>query len=284
MSVENNKKTPQTNIPTPCSLSSLRPLLTSLKNTLTFHQLSDISYYQATQPLLDFIRRSKPIAPGPPQKIERKRVTSPKTSSSLPPPLSQEKRFADLKKEILSCGSCSNKHILAKPIQGIGSHTPRLMIIGDCTFAARNKDNKLIMGPGEDEMLWKMMTAIGLTRNDVYVTNCIKCPLIELKDGGKPSASSCLSHLTKEIVAIAPPLILAMGELSTQLLLKTNEPLHRLRGRFRRYCPHEGISIPVLATYHPRFLLANEEMKKITWVDLQLIQSKLKKKGKKSSH
>lgn len=283
VSAENNKKLPPRSITPPPNPSSMRQLLVCLKNTLRFHQLSGISHYPATPELQKFIILEKP----PRNEAERASRIAPPIPAAIPangppqpPPPSPQKRFAELKKDLLSCSSCSRDQVLHAPIQGLGNPSPLLMIIGDRTFRARNPDGRLIFGPGEDEMLWKMMTAIGLTRAEVYVTNCIKCPLIELKDDGEQAAACCSAHLKKEILAVSPPLILAMGELPARLLLNSGEPLHRLRGAFRPYIQPKLRPIPVLATYHPRFLLANEKMKQITWVDLQMVQSKLKKNKK----
>jgi len=283
VSAENNKKIAAQSITPPHNPSSLRDLLVCLKNTLRFHQLSGITHYPATPELQKFL-----IQKNPPRKEEKRPdrsathipVTIPAHNPSQPPPSSPKKRFAELKKDFLSCSSCSRDHVQHTPIQGLGSPSPLLMIIGDRTFRARNPDGRFIFGPGEDEMLWKMMAAIGLTRAEVYVTNCIKCPVIELNDDGEQAAACCSTHLKKEIFAVSPPLILAMGELTARLLLNSREPLHRLRGTFKPYFLPKLGSIPVLATYHPRFLLVNEKMKQITWVDLQLVQSKLKKNKK----
>ncbi len=123
-------------------------------------------------------------------------------------------------------------------------------------------------------MLRKMMEAIGLTIEDIYVTNVIKCcPLDPLPD--MTCASRCFAHLSREIAALKPHLILAMGEMAASRILATSAPLVRLRGRFHPYRYPDSVPAKVMPTFHPRFLLANPEMKKMVWMDLQMIQRQL---------
>lgn len=124
-------------------------------------------------------------------------------------------------------------------------------------------------------MLWKMMQAIKLSQGEVYVTNLIKC---RIAGAGKPDsamAASCFSYLTREIVSLRPRIICAMGDMAAQHLLGRTEPLVRLRGAFHSYRYAEDGELPVIVTFHPRFLLANAEMKKAAWQDLQQIQRRL---------
>lgn len=123
-------------------------------------------------------------------------------------------------------------------------------------------------------MLRRMMEAIGLSMEDVYVTNVIKCcPAGEPPDAA--CARQCFALLSREIAALAPLLILAMGEMAASQLLATSAPLVRLRGRFHAYRYPDSTPAQVMPTFHPRFLLDNPEMKKMVWLDLQMLQRQL---------
>jgi DNA polymerase len=141
---------------------------------------------------------------------------------------------------------------------------------------------EVIWDQNEDEMLWKMMAAIGLGRDDVYVTNAVKCgQQIELRPGSE-AERRCLVWLEQELRAVQPKVICAMGDIAANALLGRTKPapVARLRGKFYR-CPWPGITAPVMPPYHPGCLLMQPElvqieMKRATWKDLQAIQRKLR--------
>lgn len=201
------------------------------------------------------------------------------------PQLTEEATVRQLKiiaEELADCQCCpSGSKVIAgrtaiPAMPGQGSSRPRLLVVGDCCIGA-DPQQGVIWGREEDEMFWKMMAAIGLDRGSVYVTNAVKCPQ---KDLVQPGAAveleqSCFSFLEKELLAIRPQLICAMGDIATRALLKSKTPLVRLRGRFHPYRYPHGEKAGVMPTFHPRFLLRHPEMKRATWEDLQAVQRKL---------
>ncbi|MBU4178163.1 MAG: uracil-DNA glycosylase, partial [Proteobacteria bacterium] len=126
----------------------------------------------------------------------------------------------------------------------------------------------LIMSGEPGQLLDKMLGAIGLNRADVHLSLLTRCHAPE--PPGKEAVDACLPFLLKEIMLVAPTVICAMGVLAAQKLLHTSKPLSQLRGRF-----HDFQGIPLIPTFSPEFLLKNPEMKKATWLDLQMIQKKI---------
>jgi len=181
-----------------------------------------------------------------------------------------------LRREIAGCSLCHLSQEKLGSVFGDGNPASSLMVVGD--WSQQGKENfsqKIFFGPDEDVMLWKMMAAIDLKPEDIYVTNCLKCC-----PGGKAppdrlSEKSCFSFLEREISLIRPRIICAMGETAARMLTGSSDPLARQRGKFARYRYQPDRQIFVVPTYHPRFLLQNKEMKKATWIDLQAIKKRL---------
>lgn len=174
--------------------------------------------------------------------------------------------LSDLHSEIQGCRRCSRHHSRNKAITGTGATGVKLMIITDAPSVEDDLSGILMSGePGL--LLDKMLGAIGLSRNTVHLSLLTKCHAADLP--GPDAVNACLPFLLKEIMLVSPKVICAMGTLASQKLLHTSSPLSKLRGRF-----HEFQGIPLMPTFSPEFLLKNPEMKKATWLDLQLIQKK----------
>jgi uracil-DNA glycosylase family 4 len=128
------------------------------------------------------------------------------------------------------------------------------------------------------ELFDKMLAAINLSRQDVFITQAVKC----LTPGNRlPNAdeiNTCRPFLLRQIEILQPRLICTLGPLAAAALLKKEESLFRLRGRIHTYRTVQGAVIPLLPTIHPAFLLKNPDLKKASWQDLQLLQKKLAKR------
>ncbi|MEK7367391.1 MAG: uracil-DNA glycosylase, partial [candidate division NC10 bacterium] len=120
------------------------------------------------------------------------------------------------------------------------------------------------------QLLTRIIQAIGLRREDVYICNIIKCRPPANRNPEADEIAACEPFLLKQLEAIRPKLICTLGGPAAQTLLKTKEPISRLRGRL-----FEFRGIPLLPTYHPAFLLRNPHEKKTVWQDMQLLQREL---------
>jgi DNA polymerase len=126
------------------------------------------------------------------------------------------------------------------------------------------------------QLLTKIIQAMGMQREDVYICNIIKCrpPGNRTPESGEILA--CSPFLRKQLQAIRPQFICALGGPATQTLLQTKEPISRLRGKF-----YDFQGIPLLPTYHPAFLLRNPHEKKTVWEDMKLL---LREMGLATAH
>jgi DNA polymerase len=170
-------------------------------------------------------------------------------------------------REVLGdCTRCKlhpgRKHI----VFGSGSPNAALVFVGEGPGADEDEQGLPFVGRA-GQLLTRMIEAIGLTRDEVYIGNIIKCRPPLNRNPEPDEIASCEPFLLGQLAAIQPKLICALGTFAAQTLLRTKEPISRLRGRFFSY---QGI--PLLPTFHPAYLLRNPNEKKTAWEDLKLLK------------
>lgn len=257
-----------------------------LRDLLRHHERMGIKWYSRTSKLSTFFKADRREPQRLPPSSRRSRVpqqavgSSNRVAASRPEEVPPEKvtsveSIAAISSDIVSCKRCDFNNSIPSRVLGQGSDHPKLMVVGDYCGGNQDSSRESVLGINEDEMLWNMMKAIGLSREEVYATNLLKCRVVETDKPDPATVSGCISYLAREIASLRPKIICAMGELTARQILGRSEPLVRLRGVFHNYRYAEGGEFPVIATFHPRFLLANPEMKKAAWQDLQRIQRRL---------
>ncbi|HEB68293.1 MAG TPA: hypothetical protein ENI88_01590 [Desulfobulbus sp.] len=266
-SYKKKHQTRQSGTGKPVDPAALVLLSHQVRNLLRFHQQMGIEHYPSTAGLRNFLVKHSG-APASHRPVHKTAApAAPQDRQPVVPSLSA------VYKEIVACKQCELAGQRSGQVPGRGGERPKLLVVGDWSGQEIFSDTTLF-GRDEDVMLWKMMAAIGLAAEDVYVTNVIKCcPAVTPPDVS--CARRCFAHLSREIGALKPNLILAMGEMAAGQLLANSAPLVRLRGRFHSYRYPDSAPAQVMPTFHPRFLLANPEMKKMVWMDLQMIQRQL---------
>jgi uracil-DNA glycosylase family 4 len=120
------------------------------------------------------------------------------------------------------------------------------------------------------QLLDRILAAMGLSREEVYIGNILKCRPPNNRDPLPDEAEKCLPHLFEQIALIKPKLICALGRIAGQILLNTTAPLGKLRGQW-----HEFEEIPLMVTYHPAALLRSPGYKKDLWADMQVLKKRL---------
>ncbi|HCW93700.1 MAG TPA: uracil-DNA glycosylase, partial [Flexistipes sinusarabici] len=114
------------------------------------------------------------------------------------------------------------------------------------------------------QLLTKMINAMGLEREDVFIANIVKCRPPQNRNPFKDEISTCIGYLYKQIEIIKPEVIISLGGVAAQALLNTEKGISRLRGKFT-----ELNGIKLMPTFHPAYLLRNPKMKRPAWEDLQ---------------
>jgi DNA polymerase len=187
--------------------------------------------------------------------------------------------LSDISEEVAVCRACSLAAERLDTRAGAGGGNPvRLLVVGD--WLRGDPDVQMPggvqFGVEEDKMLIRMLAAINLQRDQVFITNAIKCVIPQSCQPVAENIRTCLSFLHRQISLLAPEVICVMGIAATRALLGLPQPLSKLRGRFHLFSAEDGRQIPVLVTYHPTFLLQNPEMKQAAWTDLQILGRQLK--------
>jgi DNA polymerase len=245
--------------------------LLDLKKLLALHRDFGIESYPSSPELEHFLNGPSPLASSASE--VRVAIAGPKISpadrTSLPPQPRSNQTLADIRAELGDCRCCSLHETRKAIVFGAGAPKASLFIVGD--LPSPNDEAAGLPFSGEaGELLAKMLKAIGLGLADVYLASIVKCRTADDVMPSPEQIKTCLPFLLRQIDAVSPTVICAMGELAAQTMLRSKTPLIRLRGNF-----HDCHGIPMMPTFHPAFLLKNQELKKATWIDLQLIQAKL---------
>ena len=174
-----------------------------------------------------------------------------------------EKALNDFREAIKECQKCPLAQTRTHFVFGAGNPDANLMLIGEAPGRDEDLKGEPFVGKA-GQLLDKTLAAIDFKREEVYIGNIIKCRPPGNRDPLPEEIALCLPYLLHQIEIIRPKVILTLGRISTQVLLKTNAPLSRLRGEV-----HDFNGIAVIATYHPAALLRNPQWKVPTWKDVQ---------------
>lgn len=166
-----------------------------------------------------------------------------------------------------ACGLCKGRR---KTVFGVGHTSARWMLVGEAPGEQEDRVGEPFVGRA-GQLLDRMLTAVGLTRAEdeaerqVYIANVIKCRPPGNRNPLPEEVAQCEPYLLRQLGLVQPRLILAMGRFAVQSLLKSSEPIGRLRGRV-----HDYHGVPLVVTYHPAYLLRNPADKALAWDDLCL--------------
>ena len=150
---------------------------------------------------------------------------------------------------------------------GVGNPNADLMFVGEAPGADEDIQGEPFVGRA-GQLLTKIIEAIGMTRADVYIANVIKCRPPQNRNPEPDEVEQCEPFLFRQIETIKPKVIVALGKFAAQSLLKTTEPITRLRGREYKY--RNAILMP---TFHPAFLLRNPSSKREVWEDMKRVRA-----------
>ncbi|MBI5815233.1 MAG: uracil-DNA glycosylase [Nitrospinae bacterium] len=182
---------------------------------------------------------------------------------------SKREKLAAIEMEVGGCVKCGLCEGRTNTVFGVGDPEARLLFIGEAPGAEEDKKGEPFVGRA-GQLLTKMIGAMGLSRETVYIANIIKCRPPENRNPLPGEVEMCEPYLLRQIEIIRPAIICALGAVAANTLLKNNIPISKLRGDFHSY--H---GTPLLPTFHPAYLLRNESSKKDAWSDLQLVMKKL---------
>jgi uracil-DNA glycosylase len=167
------------------------------------------------------------------------------------------------------CGLCQGRtHI----VYGTGNPSARLVFVGEGPGRDEDLQGEPFVGKA-GQLLTKIIEAMQLTRDEVYICNIIKCRPPNNRDPQPDEIEACAPFLRRQIVSVQPEFICTLGAFATRTLLQNEAPMWKLRGHF-----HEFMGIPLMPTYHPAFLLRTPEKKRETWADIQQLMKAMNEK------
>lgn len=171
-----------------------------------------------------------------------------------------------LQQQVQRCTRCDLHHGRQQAVLGTGSRTARWLFIGEAPGAEEDKQGEPFVGAA-GVLLNAMLSALGLRRDEVYITNVVKCRPPGNRDPATLEIASCTSYLHRQIELVSPGVIVLLGRIAAHTLLQTHQPLASLRAQLYHYGEH---GIPMVATYHPASLLRSPQDKPKAWQDLCL--------------
>lgn len=169
-----------------------------------------------------------------------------------------------LRARVAGCTRCELHRTRTQTVFGVGNRRAEWMIIGEAPGAEEDRRGEPFVGRA-GRLLDEMLRAVGLGRDTVFITNILKCRPPNNRDPSDTEAGACRGYLDRQVELLSPRLILAVGRIAAQQLLRTDAPLGRLRGRLHHLTDAE---IPVIVTYHPAYLLRTPSEKRKVWEDL----------------
>ncbi len=174
----------------------------------------------------------------------------------------------ELATTVSQCTRCALHRGRTQTVFGVGRRDADLLIIGEAPGAEEDRQGEPFVGRA-GQLLNAMLRAIGVSREEVYIANILKCRPPNNRDPKPEEAGTCTPYLNQQIGLIGPRAILAVGRVAAQWLLQSDMPIGRLRGRELEY--GQG-RIPLVVTYHPAYLLRSPLAKAKSWQDLCIVK------------
>lgn len=180
-----------------------------------------------------------------------------------------------LKQEVSVCNKCELHKSRTQTVFGTGNAHADWLIIGEAPGTDEDQQGDPFVGSA-GQLLNSMLLAMGLQREQVFIANILKCRPPENRDPKPDEVVACESYLRQQIALIKPKIILAVGRIAAQNLLKLDTPIGKMRGNQYQYPDSE---LPVVVTYHPAYLLRSPREKRKVWEDLKVAMRLYKEIG-----
>ncbi len=188
---------------------------------------------------------------------------------AFPGSINSPETLAVVREELGDCHRCRLWRTRRNIVFGEGNEKASLVFVGEGPGHEEDSRGRPFVGKA-GQLLTKIIAAIGMNRDEVYITNVVKCRPPDNRVPLPDEIACCYPFLARQLRAIRPKVICALGTASAQTLLKADARITAVRGTF-----HAWEGIPVMPTFHPAYLLRNPEKKRKTWQDMQAIQREL---------
>ena len=225
----------------------------------------------------------KPFLPPHATVMVRKQAAAPVAATPVaepaitpsPPPALLFDSLEQIAAEVRTCTRCKLCEGRTNVVPGEGNPRARIVFVGEGPGEQEDLQGRPFVGKA-GHLLDKMIEAMGLSRADVFIANSVKCRPPGNRNPEPDEIEACSPYLYRQLDALKPQLVVALGKFASQTLLQTEERISTLRGRF---FPYRGIKL--MPTWHPAYLLRNPDSKREAWADLQLVMKELGLPAKK---
>ena len=198
------------------------------------------------------------------------KIEPPQIAETKPSEITVTETLEAIRADLGECTRCPLHRGRNHIVFGEGPATARVMFVGEGPGRDEDIQGVPFVGAAGQLLTDIIVKGMKLRREDCYIGNIVKCRPPQNRDPHPDEANTCLPFLKRQIAAIRPEVIVALGRVAAHYLLTQDLPLARLRHRF-----HDFEGIPVMPTYHPAALLRDPRRKRDTWEDIKLVLTKL---------
>ncbi|MDO8303381.1 MAG: uracil-DNA glycosylase [Sedimentisphaerales bacterium] len=195
----------------------------------------------------------------------------------MAPQTTVNKELAEIAAEVAHCCNCGLGATRKNAVPGEGNPNAQIVFVGEAPGADEDEQGRPFVGRS-GQLLDKIIAAMGLQRQEVFICNILKCRPPDNRDPKPDEIVSCIHFLEKQLEIIKPEIIVALGAHAAKTLLKSNDPIGQLRGKFLSYYTTSGYGpIKLMPTYHPSYLLRNysDDNRRRVWEDMQKVMREL---------
>lgn len=214
------------------------------------------------------------VPPPPPSALKASEAAPPAPPAppapSAPDLAARLAEMEGLAATVAGCSRCRLAEGRKNVVFGSGNPEADLMFIGEGPGAEEDRSGLPFVGPA-GELLTKIIQAIEMKREDVYIANVVKCRPPGNREPEPDEVQACRGYLEKQIFLVRPRVLVALGRTAAHALLGNESPIGQLRGRW-----FQVFGIPTMVTYHPAALLRNQALKRPTWEDMQQVRDRLR--------
>lgn len=210
------------------------------------------------------------FVPTPPEPIVRIGGDLFDAVDPVPAGTDRRQELTVLTQEVAGCSRCSELYSTrTQTVFGVGPLDADICFVGEAPGAEEDRTGEPFVGAA-GQLLNKIIIACGMTREDVYICNTIKCRPPNNREPALDEKANCRGYFDRQLDLVKPKYIVCLGGVAAKSVLNTPIGITKLRGKF-----HEFRGIPVLCTFHPAYLLRNPAAKKDCWDDMKLLLDKM---------
>ena len=198
---------------------------------------------------------------------------APTTTAGTTPTEARQAGLEAIAAEVRTCTRCRLAQTRTRAVPGEGHPDTEVVFVGEGPGQTEDQQGRPFVGRAGD-LLVKLLSTLGWRRQEVFITNIVKCRPPGNRDPEPDEIAACRPFLDAQIQAVRPRMIVTLGRPATNVVLGKNAPISSLRGRF-----HEYRGVRVMPTFHPAYLLRDPSKKREAWEDLQQVMAELERLG-----